>query len=290
MKCIRQYQSPVLKILLFAVVYTILSVVPSILNPKNFSQNEILPFFGGGILIGLLFFIIIQRISLKHVDLFVLIALTLFIVQSFSNMIEAFFFTSFFSSPGSFFSGLLKELVLACCEGAALVLLFSFSGKSGSLILIMKEFFASRNSGSWIWRIIIASVLYFPVYFLFGALISPFITPYYTDPTLGLVIPSFSMIILLELFRGFLYVCILLPWFASVDITQKKMMILVASLLYIPGGFVPLLTSHALPSPIIPYHLIEILCDFVVYGVIVTLILKVPESRPVPDGNNGIKL
>lgn len=192
---------------------------------------------------------------------------------------EAFFFTSFYPSSGIFAEVIFMKLVLAAAEAAAAVYLFSSSGSSRPLLTVMSTFFSYRSTGSWIWRICLASILYFPVYLFFGAIIGPSILPYYTDPSLGLTIPSFSIILPLELFRGFLYVCTLVPWIAVLNISRKKMAAVLASLLYIPGGLVPLLTTHSLPAQIIPYHLGEIFCDSVVYAILVTLVITLRQSR-----------
>jgi hypothetical protein len=114
---------------------------------------------------------------------------------------------------------------------------------------------------------------YFPVYFFFGALISPFVVPYYTNPSSGLKIPSFTVLIPLELLRGFLYVISLLSLFATIRASRRTVFAIIASFLYVPGALVPLMVPHSLPAEILPFHLVEILADSIVYGAVITWLL-----------------
>lgn len=270
------------RLLLFAAAFTLLSIITHRSTQVAVSPNTLLPVIFGGLLIGLILWYILPRTLLRRSDLFVLVAATLFVIQSLSNMIEAYFFTSSFSSPEAFAWGIGVKLVLACGEAGAAVLLFNPREGGLSLFSSMKEYFSRRSTGSWTGRMIAGSVLYLPVYLLFGALISPFVIPFYTDPTLGLTIPPFSLIFPLELLRGFLYMCVLVPWFAVLKIPRRSMMVVLALVLYIPGALVPLLTVSNLPTQIIPFHLVEILCDSVVYGILLTLLLSTPQSVTVP--------
>ncbi|ACL17745.1 hypothetical protein [Methanosphaerula palustris] len=276
------WQSASFCLLLFAAAFTLLSILTHNSTQIALSPNALLPIFGGGLLIGLILWYIMPRTSLVRADLFVLVTATLFVIQSLSNMIEAYFFTSSFSSPGVFAWGIGVKLVLACGEAGAAVLLFTPQESRLSLIPGLREYLSHRSTRSWAWRMIAGSVLYLPVYFLFGALISSFVIPFYTDPTLGLTIPSISLIIPLELIRGFLYMCVLMPWFAMLKIPRRSMMALLALILYIPGALIPLLTVSSLPPQIIPFHLVEILCDTIGYGILLTLALYTPQSVTIP--------
>ncbi len=96
------------------------------------------------------------------------------------------------------------------------------------------------------------------------------------DPSFGLVIPPFSVILPLEFFRGFLYTISLLPVIAVVK-ERRASFFLLASLLFIPGAFIPLVMDTSLPSQIIPIHLIEILADSLVYGFVLSRLLSRPK-------------
>ncbi len=141
----------------------------------------------------------------------------------------------------------------------------------------MKEYLSTRTSSSWILRIAVGSVAYYPIYFFFGLLITPFVLPYYNDPSFGLRIPSFAVIIPVELFRGFVYTLVLLPLLATVVGGRTTKFIALATMLYIPGGLIVLLGNTLMPAQIIPFHGIEILADSIVYGLVLSRILSQPK-------------
>jgi hypothetical protein len=192
--------------------------------------------------------------------------LNFFIVGSFSNMIEGYFFTNVFESGQMFLMG-------------GMYILF-FSGVQAGLASIMLEkgetrlrdnlvyYIAGTDAFGWFKRIVIGALSYFPVYFFFGMLVSPFVMPYYGDPALGLVVPPFTVIIPVEILRGFLYVATLLPLAASLGADRRTNAVAFAGMLFIAGAFIPLLGDQGLPSQIIPYHMAEIFADSVVYSYV----------------------
>lgn len=89
-RCICQYAVLFGKILLFAALFTIFSLLSSTSIQNYPVPGSVFSLFGGGILIGLLLCIILPRIPVKRSDIFVLTAGTLLIIQSLSNILEAF--------------------------------------------------------------------------------------------------------------------------------------------------------------------------------------------------------
>ena len=51
-----------------------------------------------------------------------------------------------------------------------------------------------------------------------------------------------------------------------------------SGMLFIPGALLPLLNNQELPQEIIPYHLVEILADSIVYGFTLSFILGQSEK------------
>jgi len=144
------------------------------------------------------------------------------------------------------------------------------------------EYLSRRKSSAWILRIATGSLAYFPIYFFFGMLITPFVLPYYNNSSFGLRIPSFAVLIPVELFRGFVYTLTVLPLLATLAGGRTTRFAALASMLYIPGGLIPLLGNATLPAPIIPFHGVEILADSIVYGLLLSRILSPPKSVSHP--------
>ena len=102
---------------------------------------------------------------------------------------------------------------MTLAEAAAAVVIFKPGIPTQDLVTSLRSLFANRRAVSWLGIIIVASVAYFPVYFTFGAIVSPVVVSYYTNPSngLNLAIPSLPTLAAVELLRGFLFVGALLP-------------------------------------------------------------------------------
>ena len=218
---------------------------------------------------------LVPKMRLSRWSLTLLVWLELLVVEFLNNYVEAYFFMTRYSNPAvlvqSVASALISSVISA--TAAALLLGYGISGITASL----KEYLSKRTSSSWILRIAVGSVAYYPIYFFFGLLITPFVLPYYYDPSFGLRIPSFAVIIPVELFRGFVYTLVLLPLLATVVGGRTTKFIALAAMLYIPGGLIALLGNQTIPAPIIPFHGVEILADSVVYGFALSRILSQPK-------------
>jgi hypothetical protein len=232
--------------------------------------------FIGEVLIGITLAWIISKTHLRRLDLVGLVWFVLFVVQQFNNMLEGFFFTTLYSSASYLVQSVLTSLLTTFVAGLLAAVLFQPARHDSSLVSELSSYFDKRSAASWAWRIGVGSVAYFPIYFFFGVLITPFIMPYYSNPSYGLRIPPFTVIIPLEFLRGFLYVMSLLGIFAAVKASRKTMSLIAACILYVPGGLVPLIlaaVTAAMPLAIIPFHLTEILADSAVYGAVVVHLL-----------------
>jgi hypothetical protein len=228
----------------------------------------------GAILTGFLAWLV-PKTRLSRWSLTLLVWLELLVVEFLNNYVEAYFFTTRYSNPAvlaqSVASALISSVITATV--AALLLGYGISGITASL----KKHLSTRTSGSWILRIVVGSVAYYPIYFFFGLLIMPFVLPYYNNPSFGLRIPSFAVVIPVELFRGFVYTLMLLPLLATVVGGRTTKFIALAAMLYIPGGLIALLGNQTIPAAIIPFHGLEILADSIVYGFVLSRVVGRPK-------------
>lgn len=197
--------------------------------------------------------------------------LNIFVVGSFSIMIEGCFFTSVFESGTMFLMGALAMLFFSGVQ-AGLASMILEKGEKG-LRRNLVEYLTDTNALGRLKRVTMGALSYLPIYFFFGMLVSPFVLPYYSDPSLGLIVPPFTLIIPVEILRGFLYVATLLLLAASLGADRRANAVAFAWMLFIVGASIPLLGDQGLPPQIIPYHLVEILADSIVYGVVLSWIL-----------------
>ena len=227
----------------------------------------------GVILTGFLAWLV-PKIHLGSRSLTLLVWLNLLVVEFLNNYVEAYFFTNMFDKPAVFVQSVAAALTSSVVAAAAAALLLGY-GTAG-ITASLKEHLSTRTRSSWVLRIAVGSVAYFPIYFFFGALITPFVLPSYNNPSFGLRIPPFTVIIPVEMFRGFVYTLVLLPLLATVVGGRATKFIALSSMLYIPGGLIALLGNQLLPAAIIPIHALEILADSIVYGFVLSRILNTP--------------
>lgn len=263
-----------LGLVVFSAVYTMLVVVEMLVGVTGISYVGVATSFVGGLIFAYFLRWIVSKIEVRRLDLLLILWLTLLMIQYLSNMIEGFFFTTLYSSASYLVVSLVRSAANTFVESIMAVFLFYHGKGKTEFFPVFSGFFKRRGSTSWLWRIVACSLAYFPVYFLFGVLITPFIMPYYAgSPTLR--IPSFTVIIPLELFRGFLYTVTLLL-LVPLATTRKNLFVMLASTLYIPGAFLNLIVPSTLPANILPFHLLEILGDSIVYGFVIARLLGRP--------------
>ena len=249
----------------------VLGIILSLVYSRTFSLMAV--FEGFALAIFLAWFI--SKVDLNSRSTFMLVWLGLFVIGVFNNMLEAYFFTTQYSTAGSFANALLMPIATTFLESASAVLLLRPKGNR-DMAAALKSYLSSRTKSSWVLRILAASVLYLVVYFIFGLMVSSFVFPYYSNASSGLVIPPLPTMFSLEIFRGFVYAVVLLVVFAGIK-REKNLGFWVASaLLYIPGAFLPLLssmTSLSVISPVAPFHLVELLADSIVYGYVASRLI-----------------
>jgi hypothetical protein len=244
----------------------VLGIILSLISSWTLSFTLIAVFEGFVLAIFLAWFI--SKVDLKPGSAFILVWFSLFMIGTFNNSLEAYFFTKQYHSIETLMMTMLIDLFKALLESASAILLLQPEG-SKDITSSLKSHISSRTRSSWVKRIIAASAVYLPIYFIFGMMVSPFVIPYYSQPSSGLVIPSFTLIIPLELLRGFIYAVVLLVVFAGIKSGRRLNFVVASTLLFIPGAFLPLIfsmVSFSSLSPVAPFHMVEILGDSVVYG------------------------
>lgn len=270
-----------LRIVAFGVIFTVMNILyleVSILH-ATYPQVDILVLsIVSGLLLGAAAGFVLTWLPLRTRSRLAVLWVTLFVIQFFADLIEGAFFTTIISTAVIFLGGTLIGLVMSLAEAVAAVVIFKPRVATQDLVTSLRGFFANRRAVSWLGIAVLASVAYFPVYFTFGAIVSPFVLPYYTNPSNGLklAIPSLPTMVVVELLRGFLFVGALLPILATLKISNRACFLSLVSLFFIAGAFIPLITNTSLPLFLKSVHGLEILGDSVVYAAILTYLFRSP--------------
>jgi len=263
----------VLRVSLFALGFMLVNIGVEVSTGGQATSTFTVSAFIGGVLMAVILAWIRSKTRLTKFGVISVFWFTLFVIQMFNNLLEALFFTNVFPSTKEFVEAIYVSMLTVLVEAFMAGVLFTSKKADLSLSSALHGYFDRRSRFSWSWRITAASLAYFPIYLFFGMLASPFIISYYMEPSLGLKLPPFTVIVPLEFLRGFLYVISLLPILASINRDRKIQYTTVASLLYVAGALIPLILESSLPPAIVPVHCVELLADSLAYGLIVVRLL-----------------
>ncbi len=237
-----------------------------------------------GALLGMLLVWLTAQLVASKQALLGVLGFALFVVEFVVNMVEGYFFSTVFPSIGSLLAALPIVAAVALLQAALAVVLLPSKPVGMRLQFALREYVVSRGRAGWIVRWAVAAVAYLPVYLAFGAIVGPIVLPYYTDSQTGLVLPNGQTIVLVELFRGALYVLALFPVLALLRWSRRVAFLAVAGLVYIPGSLLPLVTRTWLPAQVIVLQSLELLGDALVYAFVLTRLLA---PRNLGAGTSG---
>ncbi len=231
--------------------------------------------FISGLIFGLALGALSRRLPLPTLHRSAVMFLLLFVVHRFVNLVEGAFFTTAGTSGLGF--TLLNVAVSSLVAGSLIAVLFPPGRVEEGLLAALRRYFAQRRWTAWAWRLPLAAVLYLPIYFIMGMIVSPIVTPYYTDPALGLglVAPGLEVILPLEIVRGAIFVVGLVPVIAPWRGTRASLALWLGLTIVVLGAVAPMLEAYFLPLTLRLVHGTEIAIDSLLQGLVYAWLLWV---------------
>ena len=229
----------------------------------------------GGILVAPVMGAISTKLDLPRVQR---IGVLFLILYSFAYLIgapEILLFTTY-SLP---FQALLliNDLITWLVVAILIGVLFPPAQVGAGLASAVRGYFAQRKGTDWLWRFALAAVLFLPIYFFFGFVFSPITTPYYNRPELGLglVIPSFEVMISVAIVRGLWYALTVVPLLAVLRMPKWRLGLWMGAILAVVGAVLPQLVNVAWPLPLRLGHGVEMVFDSFAQGLMMAWLLWV---------------
>jgi hypothetical protein len=134
----------------------------------------------------------------------------------------------------------------------------------------------ARSAGAWLWRLAAGAFAYVFLYFAAGPCVVPFTKDFYAQ----FVLPTPGAIVLMQVFRGLIYIGAVLP-IARMIPDRRHAALALGLALAILGGAVPLLPDNPLmPGNIRLAHTIEIGVSNFIFGVVLAYLFS-PRATPV---------
>jgi hypothetical protein len=233
--------------------------------------------FVSGVLFGLILGPFAARLPLRFLERISVLFVTLFVLNQLANVIEALFFTTIPAVEWTF--SLFVSAVEHAGLAVLLALLFRPVSAARGITDILGETLIRRRWYSWLARLLLAGVLFVLVYFFFGAIVAPYVVPFYQNPALGLqlTIPGFNVILPLEVGRGLLHAVTLFPLIALLRAggTHSRWgiafwIILVQVVL---GSWHPMLSVTFWPLELRLAHGLELMADGIVFGLLIVWLM-----------------
>lgn len=276
---VRRWQAACLVALSYLVASVIASVIADPAHPRVLSPVPFLLAVVAGLLGAVTLGPLARRLRLPLASRLTAVALLAYLLSVATNEVEALLFIKD-SSPLVLVSGAVLALGIA----VPVTLLWP-PADTGAGVASLRDTLASRHRWSWAWRLILASLLWVPVYLIFAAADAPFVHRYYHSTGTPFVIPSGGVLAAAELGRGVLHALVLGALAALLGGNRLRRWFWLALAFATLNAWLPLVQHTDWPYYLRAANLVEITCDAVIYGGLVTLLLgrRPARARPQPQ-------
>jgi hypothetical protein len=168
---------------------------------------------------------------------------------------------------------LISGFIAAVCCGLAVALLFSPEDSTVSGRAAIEKYLERHSALQWAWRLLLAAVVFMPIYFVFGLIVLPFTGEYYREQMFGLVMPTLDTLLPILFTRSVLFLLACLPIIALWQKSDRALFWRLGLGLFLLVGFVIMLYATWLPLYVRVPHTLEIFADEFVYAGALVLLL-----------------
>lgn len=196
------------------------------------------------------------------------------------NLLDGLLFSPLPNMTTAFFAdvvpALLSALVIAALWRPAAGAAFS-ADPARALLPGQRGARAARIAAAWL--------AFLPIYYLIGLVVGQFTKSYYEDPShsLGLVLPPLSVILIMQIARGGLFLLAVLPVIYAWRGSRANLWLWTGSLIFFQIAAAVLFQAYWLPAAVRIPHALELLVNsFLQAGVYVLLLAPVVKAAVKP--------
>lgn len=247
--------------------------------PTGVDPNLILPL---GILAGVPVAITLGELSRRLQQPFVPRLLTLFLfiylVAGLGQVLEQLLFTTATNLGFGSISALVQAALFSLAVGA----LWRPAQAERSFRRALPRFFSARRPADWAWRLLVAWLIYLPIYRGVGLLISPIVAPLYQAEMFGLVLPDAGAMVDMQYLRGALYLLAVLPILVLWPRSKQTLWLWLGLAIFIQIAATPILLAYWYPLPFRLVHALELTVDSFAQAYLYTQLLFIPVDKRPP--------
>jgi hypothetical protein len=147
----------------------------------------------------------------------------------------------------------------------------------------MATFFSGYQRSGWAWRLLVAWLIYPPIYYLIGRIAALFTLHYYQDLSLnlGLTLPNVSTLLLMQVLRGVLFLLAVAPILGSWRGGRTGLWLWLGLVIFVQIANQIIVQAYWFPLGLRVPHTIELLVDsFVQAGFYVWLLFPMAAGSP----------
>jgi hypothetical protein len=210
-------------------------------------------------------------------------AVLLLICLGANSAIEIVMFTTLLTSrtAWSFVAGTVLPALLL---GGSLALLGDRVTDAPTIAQRVRAHFSGHSVESWTWRFALGILAFPAIYFVFGAMVSPFVVPAYQAGVARLVLPPLSTIMPVQILRSALFLAASLPFLVWWKGTRASLVVSLGLAHWFLVGLFGLLQFSILPATLRVAHSIEIGADSFTYAAsLVLLLVPVAPWKPLSE-------
>jgi|GEM_PF-1425437 len=256
--------------------------LPSPSMPANTSLTALLPLMLiSGISIAIVLGECFQRLNWSFWPRLLAIGMCNYLLYYLLNLLDGLLF----SPLPHMTTGIISDLFPAMSTAAVIAGLWRPKKAAMPVWKIISTFFSTRPWSGWAWRLVVAWLVFPPIYYLFGRIVALFTLHYYEDPTLnlGLTLPALSTLMLMQIVRGALFLLAVAPILVAWQGSRRSLWWWVCSVIFIQIANQIIVQAYWLPLGLRIPHAIELLVDsFAQAGFYVWLLFLLPAGSAQP--------
>ncbi|WP_426512724.1 hypothetical protein ACPPVO_20060 [Dactylosporangium sp. McL0621] len=215
-----------------------------------------------------------QRLPIRLPTRLAVVTMLVYLLMTVSNAVEALLFIKDASALI-----LLTGAVLAVGIAVPATVLWPPPETGRSVPAALRSTLNSRPWWAWSWRFVVASLVWVPVYFVFAAADAPFVHRYYAEQHTPFVRPDDGLVALAELSRGVLHALVLAVLAALLLRSRRSTWWWLALAFAVLNSWLPLIQRSDWPLYLRTANLVEITCDAIIYGGLVTVLLTARRDK-----------
>ena len=264
---------PITRIGIFTAIYIVINALFP-MQQSVLTMAYILGVATTGIIYAVLLYYLFSFLDLDQKSQVIVIWAPLFVIQFFNPILEGYLFTTSINGVDQLLGAFIFGAILSLLYAIAGTYLFSVKGQK-TIGEATRETLVNRSASNLVARVLLASLSWPVIYFIFGAIVGPYVLPYYTDPSSGynLILPDVVTLLLVQTFRGFVYVSSLLPLVFSLKLDFRKLSIILVTFLYTGGGLAIFVIVETFPVFLRIVHGIELFADSLFFGFLISYLI-----------------